>query len=324
MKKDKKMIKLVIMLTAVFISNVFAYDITTGGTNGTYFKFGKEIKRYVANKVNMDMEVLTSNGSVDNINKMSTEENIRFAIVQHDVINSFRESSNKRSKMLVRNTKVLLPLYYEEIHFVVKRNSSMQFIKDIKNKKINAGKEGSGTFMTTTMFYKEMFNNDIDFNNLTNYGSKKALEELKKGNIDVVVVVSGQPSGTLANLNSNYYKLLKRHSSSTSSIYYDNPKFQCGKFRVGADIPPNFGRFGDTAGIHQRVHISLIVIVRCKRRGDTRARQVFKNYTAIRFETGVVPVPKRRAIHLPRKYMGQPPPIILSKSWTRTIRRGSS
>lgn len=238
MKKDKKMIKLVIMITAVFISNVFAYDITTGGASGTYIKFGKEIKKYVANKANMDMEVLTSNGSVDNINKMSTEENIRFAIVQHDVINSFRESSNKRSKMLVRNTKVLLPLYYEEIHFVVKRNSSMQFIKDIKNKRINAGKEGSGTFMTTTMLYKEMFNKDVDFNNLTNYGSKKALEELKKGNIEVVVVVSGQPSGTLANLNSNDYKLLKRHSSSTSSIYYDNVEIKTSSYNwLSSNIP---------------------------------------------------------------------------------------
>lgn len=212
------MLKKIILVTIIVV-NIFAYDITTGGASGTYIKFGKQIKQYVADEIEMNMNVLTSNGSVDNINKMSLNDNIRFAIVQHDVINSMKNSSMNKSKLLVRSAKVLLPLYFEEIHFVVRRNSSMTYIKDIKNKKINAGKEGSGTFSTTTLLYKELFNQEVDYNNLTNYKKSHAFQELLQGNIDVVVVVAGQPTGSIESL-SNKFKLLKLNPGLSSNNYY--------------------------------------------------------------------------------------------------------
>ena len=212
--------KISLLISLLLISNMFAYDITTGGSSGTYIKFGKQIKKYVADKSDIEMSVLTSRGSVDNINKMTVNENIRFAIVQHDVINDFRNSGDNEFKMLVRNIKVLLPLYYEEIHFIARKDSSMRYIKDIKNKKINAGKKGSGTLMTTTMLYKELFNISISSNNKFYDGSDTAFENLKNGRVDVVVIVSGQPSGTIEKLNGNDFKLLQRHPNTTSSIYY--------------------------------------------------------------------------------------------------------
>jgi TRAP transporter TAXI family solute receptor len=119
----------------MLILNVLAYDIITGGTTGTYIKFGNEIKQYVASEIGMQMNVLSSNGSIDNIEKMSLDENIRFALVQHDVISNFKNSRNSKSRRLIRNVKVLLPLYYEEMHFIVRKNSPMKYIKDIEGKK---------------------------------------------------------------------------------------------------------------------------------------------------------------------------------------------
>ena len=227
-----------IFFVIFFITNLIAFDITTGSPTGTYIKFGQQIKKYVAQPINMSMNVISSNGSVDNIKKLTKKENIRFAIVQHDVINVFKNSNNSELKLLVRNIKVMLPLYYEEIHIVVRKNSPMTYFKDLKNTRINIGKRGSGTAMTSVLLYRELFSQDISQNNIFTYSDTEALDKLKNNQIDAVVIVSGQPSGIIKNLDSQEFKLLKRDKHTTSKIYYDKVKIKSSSYSwLNYDVP---------------------------------------------------------------------------------------
>lgn len=237
----KKLMKMKLLLLCLFVTNLFAYDITTGGSSGTYIKFGNQIKEHVADSINLPMNVLQSSGSIDNIKKLTYNENVKFAIVQHDVINDFKNSNDKNFNMLARNIKVLLPLYNEEIHVIARKNSPMKYIRDIKNKRINAGEKNSGTLMTTTLLYRELFQEPMSHSKAFYDKKSIAFEKLQNGQVDVVVIVAGQPSETIENLSRYNFKLLQRHPSTRSNTYYgeeNNIKIKANSYSwINSDIP---------------------------------------------------------------------------------------
>ena len=59
---------------------------------------------------------------------------------------------------MIRPLRVILPLYNEEIYFIVREDSPLNYVHEIRNAKINAGELGSGTALTTTTLYRLMFN----------------------------------------------------------------------------------------------------------------------------------------------------------------------
>ncbi len=64
------------------------YKIVTGSKLGTLYKIGEDLSKYVAPDANINLEVLSSNGSIDNVLKLISPKypNVKFAIVQSDVL----------------------------------------------------------------------------------------------------------------------------------------------------------------------------------------------------------------------------------------------
>ena len=58
---------------------------------------------------------------------------------------------------MIRPLRVIMPLYNEEIYFIVRADSPLNYIHEIKDAKINAGQLGSGTALTATTLYRLMF-----------------------------------------------------------------------------------------------------------------------------------------------------------------------
>jgi len=167
------------------------------------------------------LTALNSNGSIENVKRLSKEPRMKLAIVQSDVFAKFKEmadSGNYKAKDIVRKLRVIKPLYYEEAHFIVRADSSANNIQDIKNLRINIGPSGSGTSMTTNNIYKEMFDQGIPTENLFTYGYKEALQRLLRNDLDVVVYVSGQPTGRLDMPKSAKNKIKLLEYDSTSSM----------------------------------------------------------------------------------------------------------
>ena len=59
---------------------------------------------------------------------------------------------------MIRPLRVIMPLYNEEIQFIVREDSPLNYVHEIKDAKLNAGELGSGTALTTTTLYRLMFN----------------------------------------------------------------------------------------------------------------------------------------------------------------------
>ena len=192
------------------------YKIVTASERGTYIQIGRDLARYIAPLAGINLEVLPSAGSAENVRRLRYEEGVKLAMVQSDVYQAFLDQAaagNADAGEAIRPLRVVTPLYNEEIYFVVRADSPMEYVHDIRNTRINTGPIGSGTALTTTTLYRLMFNEPIRDENATFLSNEDALAKLVTDrSVDVVAIVLGQPAKLLVDMkpeSRQYIKLLK-------------------------------------------------------------------------------------------------------------------
>jgi TRAP transporter TAXI family solute receptor len=189
------------------------YKIVTASERGTYIQIGRDIAKFVAPAAGIDLTVLPSAGSAENVRRLRYEPGVKFAMVQSDVYQAFLDQDkggNAEAGALIRPLRVIMPLYNEEIYFIVRANSDLEFVHDIKGAKINIGPLLSGTAMSATTLYRQMFDSPIAENNASYLSNEEALIKLTGDkSIDVVVVVAGQPAKLLVDMKPEARALIK-------------------------------------------------------------------------------------------------------------------
>jgi TRAP transporter TAXI family solute receptor len=194
-------IRFVFFLFCVLPALVFArteYKIVTASERGTYIQIGRDLAKSVAAPADLDLVVLPSKGSAENIQRLRFEAGVKFALVQSDVYQAFMDQAaagNKSAGRIIRPLRVILPLYNEEIYFVTRADSPLKYIHEMKNKKINVGPVGSGTALSATTLYRLMFGVPLPEINASYLSNEEALIKLTSDkSLDVVVIVAGQPA----------------------------------------------------------------------------------------------------------------------------------
>jgi uncharacterized protein len=189
------------------------YKIVTASERGTYIQIGRDLGKFVAPAANIELEALPSAGSAENVERLRYEPGVKFAIVQSDVYQAFLDlaaSGNADADAMIRPLRVIMPLYNEEIYFVARSDSPMNFVHDIKDAKINVGALRSGTAMTSTTIYRQMFGGGIPEANASFLSNEEALVKLiGDKSIDVVAIVAGQPTKLLVDMKPEARQLIK-------------------------------------------------------------------------------------------------------------------
>ncbi|HQS33012.1 MAG: C4-dicarboxylate ABC transporter substrate-binding protein [Polaromonas sp. 24-62-144] len=189
------------------------YKIVTASERGTYIRIGRDLAEFVAPAADIKLDVLPSAGSADNARRLRYEPGVKLALVQSDVYQSFVDlaaSGNPAARTLIRPLRVILPLYNEEIHFVVRADSPRNFIHEIYNARLNAGEQGSGTALTSATLYRLMFHQAMPEASTTYLSNEEALAKLVTDKtIDVVAVVAGQPAKLFVDMKPESRKLIK-------------------------------------------------------------------------------------------------------------------
>jgi uncharacterized protein len=200
------------------------YKIVTANEKGTYFAIGNDLAKYVAPDADINLEVLSTAGSAANIKHLRYDPGVKFAIVQADVYQAFIDrasAGNTDAGNIIRPLRVILPLYNTEIHYVVRADSPMNFLHDIKGARINGGILGSGAALITHTLYRMMFDAPIPEAQDSYLSNEDALVKLiGDKSVDVVVVAAGQPAPLIANMKpeaQQYIKLLKFDPAHASS-----------------------------------------------------------------------------------------------------------
>jgi uncharacterized protein len=172
--------------------------IVTGADRGTYIQIGRDLARLVAQPAGIALSAVPSKGSTENVRRLRQEPGVRLALVQSDVVQAFMDEArngNAEALQMIKPLRVVMPLYDEEIYFVSRADSPLTSVHEIRDKRINVGPVGSGTALTATTVYKQMFGAAIADRNASYMSNEDALLQLATdSSIDVAVIVTGQPA----------------------------------------------------------------------------------------------------------------------------------
>ncbi|MEW5733793.1 MAG: TAXI family TRAP transporter solute-binding subunit [Thermodesulfobacteriota bacterium] len=171
----------------VFASGASAAEplrVATGGPNGTYCAFAKEIAA-AAKGQGLDIEVLNTAGSMENIKLLKTGK-ADVAFVQSDVLGFLLQTE----KNAAREFKVIFPLYNEEVQILA--NNKIQSISDFKGKRIVTGSQRSGSWLTVSNIIFQLAIPTV--NKITDMDPDDAVIAVLTGRADAMVYVGGRPT----------------------------------------------------------------------------------------------------------------------------------
>jgi hypothetical protein len=225
----------------------WSYQIVTGSPTGTYYKIGKDLKRFVADPINLNLKVVSTKGSVENLKLMAKDRSNRFGIVQQDVIDATRRSSKMEIRLRAELVKLLLPLYIEEAHLIVRKESPYQVFEDLRGKKYGVVKE-SGSALTSALLGEEVLGTPSN-RRIKVSSVQDGLQKLKNGEIEWFLLVCGQPCSQIRNLDGNLYRLLPF-----------NPNRQYLNYEHAKILPKNYPNLHLTAPLPTIGVRSLLII----------------------------------------------------------------
>ena len=173
-------------------------NIATGGTAGTYYPIGGAIAE-VLNKNGMNASAQSTGASVANIN-MLKDKQVELAIVQNDItyyaVNG-KEMFEEGGK--IENLNGIASLYPETCQFIVREDSGIKTIADLKGKRVAVGAEGSGAEANARQILEAY---DITYNDINEQflSFAEGSYALKDGTVDAAFVTAGYPTASVQDI----------------------------------------------------------------------------------------------------------------------------
>ena len=100
-----------------------------------------------------------------------------------------------------RGLRVVMPLFTEEIHVLVRRDAPVTYVHELEGRRVNLGPAGSGAEITASRLWERMFGAPAAPEIAHRLEDGAALRKLlDDGSIDAMVVVAGQPARWLERL----------------------------------------------------------------------------------------------------------------------------
>ncbi len=176
------------------------YSFGTASINGTYYPFGNAISRLFSKNLKKLVTVAEPTaGSVANVNLLRKKQ-IELALIQSDVVWMAYQGNVIFSGNPFKELRVLASLYSEKVQIVVRDDSGINSLDDLKGKKISVGERDSGSAAGAIQILEAAgLKNNEDYQ-LVYERFTKATELLSDGYIDAVYYVGGVPADGLLRL----------------------------------------------------------------------------------------------------------------------------
>jgi TRAP transporter TAXI family solute receptor len=176
----------------------------TGGTGGTYYPLGGGMAKVWGDNIQgLNVTVQSTGASVANIRLLAKGE-ADIALIQNDSADQGRNGTEAFAEKKEKYTNYLAvaSLYPEVVQFVVRADSSIQSISDLKGKKVIVGAAASGTEIASRQIlgaYGMTYKDNKDLTALY-LGFAEGATALKDKQADVLVMVTGIPNASLADV----------------------------------------------------------------------------------------------------------------------------
>ncbi|MCJ2165411.1 TAXI family TRAP transporter solute-binding subunit [Pseudodesulfovibrio sp. S3] len=181
--------------------------MVSGGEGGAYYAFAKQYAQFFK-KHGYELEVLTSKGSMDNLNRINDPEaDVQAALMQGGITTAEQHP----------DLESLGSLFYEPIWVFHSKRLRLKTLADLKGHKVAIGAEGSGTHHLVSTLLAE---NDITAETATLIpeGISEAAPQLQDRKIDALFAISGINSQAVEDL-SLAHKTVKLYSFDRAETY---------------------------------------------------------------------------------------------------------
>jgi uncharacterized protein len=179
-----------ICCVAVSLGPAFANDLgmVTGSEKGTYYQFGLNLQA-LAKQKGINLAVHPSRGSIENVFAVYQRPGVQMGIVQSDVLAFVaRVETDPVLKRIARKTKMIFPLYNEEVHLIGR--PEITGFDDLADRRVAIGREGSGNYLTSRLLFRMA---EVTPREMLTIDTDEALAALKAGRIDAMFYVAGFP-----------------------------------------------------------------------------------------------------------------------------------
>lgn len=176
----------------------------------------RDIARLVARDADIALQPTAVAGTPEALLRLHDTGALQLALLQADAAPAYIGAAlrgNPDATRMIEPVRAIAPLHLEDIHFLVRSDSPMNFLHDLAGAHINLGPLLSGTALTATRLYRLMFDAPLPDTQASFLPEDEALVKLiTEGSIDAVAIVAPRPARLLANMKPearNFVKLLR-------------------------------------------------------------------------------------------------------------------
>jgi len=217
------------LLMFLFCQSALALTIATGTPEGTYYQIAQDIKQ-IAEKEGIPVEIIQTNGSFDNINLLGLEK-VDLAILQLDVLKVTSDAMQAKAGFnVLKEIKVILNLYFEEIH-VITKNDGIRSLSQLEGKKVAVGPDRSGSALTAEVLLTAYDLRVEKFFDAPN----DALQKLEHGELDALIFVGGAPVPAFEKLDPSF-RFVRLPSNPILEQLYQRKKIDKGVYPWAGEV----------------------------------------------------------------------------------------
>ena len=194
--------------------------IMAGGIGTTTARLAEDLSRTMSGKSSVQIRAMLGKGSEQSINDLLYLRGVDLAFVNADILANIRIT--KPNHPALGNLAYLAKVTNSELHLLVRKDSGINDIYDLKAKKISVGNKGSGSALTSRLVMRILgINTSTAFMSAT-----VGLDELRRGTLDAVFFVGAKPLPLLLNIREDdELKLVGIPFSSQLASIYQQSEF---------------------------------------------------------------------------------------------------
>src|SRR5947208_16091879 len=165
--------------------NANTVTLISGTIGGTYVQFGADLASVLDDGNNLRVLPIVGRGSVQSVADILFLQGVDLGIVRSDTLDYLERKGF--AKDIKKQFTYVTKLYNEEVHVIASK--SIRSLKDLEGKTVSVDLPNGGTFVTATIVFERLGIKS----NFVYIEQRIAMEKLRNGQIDAVIVAGGKP-----------------------------------------------------------------------------------------------------------------------------------
>jgi len=172
--------------------NANTVTLITGTIGGTYVQFGADLSSVLDDGNNLRVLPIVGRGSVQSIADILFLQGVDIGVVRADSLDYLEKKGIARD--LRRQLTYVTKLYNEEMQVIAP--IAVRNLRDLDGKRVSVDLPDGSTFVTALAVFERL---GLRVDNFAYIEQRIAMEKLKKGELDAVIVVGGKPYKSVSN-----------------------------------------------------------------------------------------------------------------------------